>query len=43
MTRKEAGYIVEILTLAALQAGENVLVDGSLREPREVRKLSELV
>lgn len=32
MTRKEAGYIVEILTLAALQAGKNVLVDGSLRD-----------
>ena len=31
-TRKEAGYIVEILTLAALQAGKNVLVDGSLRD-----------
>jgi predicted kinase len=32
MTRKEAGYIVEVLTLAALQAGKNVLVDGSLRD-----------
>lgn len=32
MTRKEAGYIVELLTLAALQAGKNVLVDGSLRD-----------
>jgi uncharacterized phage-like protein YoqJ len=32
MTRKEAGYIVEILTLSALQAGKNVLVDGSLRD-----------
>jgi Zeta toxin. len=32
MTRKEAGYIVEILTLAALQAGKNALVDGSLRD-----------
>ena len=32
MTRKEAGYVVEILTLAALQAGKNVLVDGSLRD-----------
>ena len=31
-TRKEAGYIVEVLTLAALQAGINVLVDGSLRD-----------
>jgi len=32
LTRKEAGYIVEILTLTALQAGKNVLVDGSLRD-----------
>lgn len=32
LTRKEAGYITEILTLAALQAGKNVLVDGSLRD-----------
>ncbi len=32
MTRKEAGYIVEILTLAALQSGKNVLVDTSLRD-----------
>lgn len=32
MTRKEAGYVVEILTLAALQAGKNVLVDTSLRD-----------
>jgi len=32
MTRKEAGYIVEILTFAALQAGKNALVDGSLRD-----------
>ncbi len=32
MTRKEAGFIVEILTLSALQAGKNVLVDGSLRD-----------
>jgi len=32
LTRKEAGYIVEILTLAALQAGKNVLVDTSLRD-----------
>jgi len=32
MTRKEAGYIVEILTLFAMQAGKNVLVDGSLRD-----------
>jgi predicted kinase len=32
MTHKEAGFIVEILTLAALQAGKNVLLDGSLRD-----------
>jgi len=32
LTRKEAGYIAEILTLAGLQAGKNVLVDGSLRD-----------
>jgi hypothetical protein len=32
MTRKESGYVVELLTLAALQAGKNVLVDTSLRD-----------
>lgn len=32
LTRKEAGYIAEILTLAGLLAGKNVLVDGSLRD-----------
>lgn len=32
LTRKEAGYIAEILTLAALLKGKNVLVDGSLRD-----------
>jgi hypothetical protein len=32
LTRKEAGFITEILTLAGLQAGKNVLVDGSLRD-----------
>eukprot|EP00536_Pseudo-nitzschia_multiseries_P015744 jgi/Psemu1/218994/e_gw1.943.9.1 len=32
LTRKEAGYIAEILTLAALQSGKNVLQDGSLRD-----------
>jgi len=32
MTRKESGYIVEILTEAALRSGKNVLVDGSLRD-----------
>lgn len=32
LTRKEAGLIAEILTLAALKAGKNVLQDGSLRD-----------
>jgi hypothetical protein len=32
LTRKEAGFIAEILTLAALYKGKNVLVDGSLRD-----------
>lgn len=32
LTRKEAGLIAEILTLAALQGGKNVLQDGSLRD-----------
>jgi hypothetical protein len=32
LTRKEAGFIAEILTLAGLRAGKNVLVDGSLRD-----------
>jgi len=32
LTRKESGYIVEILTEAALREGKNVLVDGSLRD-----------
>ena len=32
LTRKEAGFITEILTMAGLQAGKNVLVDGSLRD-----------
>ena len=31
LTNKEAGYIAEILTLAGLQSGKNVIVDGSLR------------
>ncbi|GKY99368.1 hypothetical protein MPSEU_000891600 [Mayamaea pseudoterrestris] len=34
LTRKEAGFVAEILTLAALQKGKNVLVDGSLRDCR---------
>lgn len=32
LTHKEAGYIAEILTLAGLQSGKNVMVDGSLRD-----------
>jgi predicted kinase len=32
LTRKEAGMIAEILTEAALERGQNVLVDGSLRD-----------
>jgi len=32
LTRKEAGYMVEILSYAAMQAGKNVLIDGSLRD-----------
>lgn len=32
LTRKESGYIAEILTLASLREGKNVLVDGSLRD-----------
>ena len=31
LTNKEAGYIAEVLTLAGLQQGKNVMVDGSLR------------
>ena len=32
LTHKEAGYVTEIVTAAALQRGHNVLVDGSLRD-----------
>lgn len=32
LTRKESGFITEILTRAGLLAGKNVLVDGSLRD-----------
>ena len=32
MTRKECGYLSEVLTEAALKDGRNVLVDGSLRD-----------
>ena len=31
LTNKEAGYIAEILMLASLKAGKNVICDGSLR------------
>jgi len=31
LTMKESGFIAEILTLAGLEAGKNVIVDGSLR------------
>lgn len=31
LTNKEAGYIAEILALAGLQSGKNIMVDGSLR------------
>jgi hypothetical protein len=34
MTRKEAGMMAEILTEAALLRGQNVLVDGSLRDSK---------
>lgn len=37
-TRKEVGYVSEILTLAALQSGKNVLVDGSLRDSKWYRQ-----
>lgn len=32
MTRLEAGMIAELLTLVALSNGQNVLVDGSLKD-----------
>jgi predicted kinase len=32
LTQKEAGYIAEILTMAGLGSGKNVIVDGSLRD-----------
>lgn len=37
-TRKEAGHLTEIATLAALRAGRNVVVDGSLRAYRWYRQ-----
>eukprot|EP00588_Corethron_pennatum_P010200 CAMPEP_0194274028 /NCGR_PEP_ID=MMETSP0169-20130528/7218_1 /TAXON_ID=218684 /ORGANISM="Corethron pennatum, Strain L29A3" /LENGTH=380 /DNA_ID=CAMNT_0039017123 /DNA_START=257 /DNA_END=1399 /DNA_ORIENTATION=- len=39
LTKKESGYIAEILTLAALDTGMNVLVDGSLRDSEWYIKL----
>jgi predicted kinase len=38
LTMKEAGYMAEILTLAGLQAGKNVIVDGSLRRAHWYRE-----
>jgi hypothetical protein len=32
LTHKEAGFIVEVLTLASFAQGKNVIVDGSLRD-----------
>lgn len=32
LTRRESGYIMEILTQASLQAGKNVVLDGSLQD-----------
>lgn len=43
---KEAGYIAELLTLASLQAGDNVILDGRLKDTkwhmRQFRKLRKL-
>jgi len=38
LTNKESGFITEILTLAGLKAGKNVLVDGSLRDASWYRR-----
>jgi hypothetical protein len=32
MTQKEAGYVAEVLTEAALKRGLSVIVDGSLQD-----------
>ena len=32
LTHREAGYVTEIITAAAMRSGYNVLVDGSLRD-----------
>ena len=37
LTNKEAGYIAEILALAGLKCGKNIMVDGSLRRSRWYR------
>lgn len=34
LTKKEAGLICEILLLASLQAGRNVIYDGCLQDPK---------
>jgi predicted kinase len=38
LTQREAGYVAEIATAAALRHGYNVLVDGSLRDYRWYRE-----
>jgi hypothetical protein len=38
LTRKEAGMMAEILTVAALERGQHVLVDGSLRDAHWYQK-----
>ena len=38
LTHKEAGFVAEILALVGLQAGKNVLVDGSLRDHQWYQK-----
>lgn len=38
LTHREAGYVTEIVTAAALRGGHNVLVDGSLRDYEWYRK-----
>lgn len=43
LTRKEAGMIAEILTEAALERNQNVLVDGSLRDAAWYQNYFELL
>ena len=38
LTHREAGYVTEIVTAAAMERGYNVLVDGSLRDHEWYRK-----